>query len=657
MTSSVTRLLFKKGDRKDLKNWRPISLLNADYKICSKALANRVATVLPSILNIDQTCSVPGRTIYTNLSLLRDVLDYVSITQETGILLNLDQEKAFDRVDRAFLSNALAKFGFSPIFQQWVSTLYNGAQMKILVNGHQTEKVFLNRGVRQGDPLSPLLYVICAEVLACNIRDHPRITGFLLPGAKGAHFKISQYADDSTCYVKDHSSLQQLLHLLSRYEMATGAKLNFQKTEAMWLGAWRSKPDTPSGLTWVNKMKILGVWFSNGSVSVESDNWQPRLNKLENNLNLWKSRSLSLVGRSLIVNTLGASKFWFLAKILPIPPWVATAFKRLVYHFIWGTKIEPVSRKTLSAPIKDGGLGVIDFDTKGRALKLSLIALNIEHSHAKVFYTLKYFIGTQLSKLAGLWAHLRDNSSPRALMPTPFYTLVWNDLVSLSKRIDLNKSRLTSKSLYSTLLNETGASPPLLPMWRVFTGAAFDIANHWPLIRDDFTENYKNDIAWLIAVKGIKVRDSLRSWGYIASDVCAFCNRKETIAHCFINCKRAKRVWSLLVPTLSALLTTTFVVNVNTIFFFMWPSASAKADRLARFLIKSTLYQLWAFRNRTTFHGGTDDERAIVRSLNADISLRLRADHFRLSPQNFTRAWVTPTVCTVTNGQLEILLR
>ena len=199
--------------------------------------------------------------------------------------------------------------------------------------------------------------------------------------------------------------------------------------------------------------------------------------------------------------------------------------------------------------------------------------------------------------------------------------------------------------------------PPLPPMWRAFTGAAFDIANHWPLIRDDFTENYKNDIAWLIAVKGIKVRDSLRSWGYIASDVCAFCNRKETIAHCFINCKRAKRVWSLLVPTLSALLNTTFVVNVNTIFFFMWPSASAKADRLARFLIKSTLYQLWAFRNRTTFHGGTDDERAIVRSLTADISLRLRADHFHLSPQNFTRAWVTPTVCTVTNGQLEILLR
>ena len=193
-------------------------------------------------------------------------------------------------------------------------------------------------------------------------------------------------------------------------------------------------------------------------------------------------------------------------------------------------------------------------------------------------------------------------------------------------------------------------------MWRAFTGPALDIDKHWPQIRDDFTENYKNDIAWLIAVKGIKVRDSLRSWGYIASDVCELCKRKETIAHCFINCKRAKRVWSLLQPTLSALLTTTFVANVNTIFFYLWPSASTKADRLARFLIKSTLYQLWVFRNRTTFHGGTDDERAIVRSLKADISLRLRADHFRLSPQQFTSLWVNPAFCTVSNGKLVVLL-
>ena len=118
MQRSVTRLLYKKGDIKDLKNWCPISLLNCDYKIASKTLANRLAKVLPSIIQEDQTCSVPGRTIFENLTLLRDILDYVNKTNETGILLNLDQEKAFDRVDRNFLLNTLKHFGFGLAFQR-----------------------------------------------------------------------------------------------------------------------------------------------------------------------------------------------------------------------------------------------------------------------------------------------------------------------------------------------------------------------------------------------------------------------------------------------------------------------------------------------------------------------------------------------------------
>ena len=86
-------------DPKCLKNWRPISLLNVDYKILSKALTTRLSRVLSSIIREDQTCSIPGRTIFDNLALFRDTLDYISVTDETGILVNLDQEKAFDRVD------------------------------------------------------------------------------------------------------------------------------------------------------------------------------------------------------------------------------------------------------------------------------------------------------------------------------------------------------------------------------------------------------------------------------------------------------------------------------------------------------------------------------------------------------------------------------
>ena len=116
MKTSATRLVFKKGDRKNLKNWRPISLLNVDYKICSRALSLRLSKVLDTIVDPDQTCSVPGRSISSNLVLLRDTLEYIERTDETGILVSLDQEKAFDRVDRVFSDESLASFWLPPLF-------------------------------------------------------------------------------------------------------------------------------------------------------------------------------------------------------------------------------------------------------------------------------------------------------------------------------------------------------------------------------------------------------------------------------------------------------------------------------------------------------------------------------------------------------------
>ena len=160
MKTSNTRLVFKKGDRKNVKNWQPISLLNVDYKICSKALSLHLSLVLDKIVSPDQTCSVPGRSISSNLVTLRDMLDYIERTDEPGILISLDREKAFDCVDRSFLMNILQHFGFGPSFCRWISTLYYRANMQVMINGWLSQKIELQHGVRQGDSLSPMLYIL-----------------------------------------------------------------------------------------------------------------------------------------------------------------------------------------------------------------------------------------------------------------------------------------------------------------------------------------------------------------------------------------------------------------------------------------------------------------------------------------------------------------
>ena len=656
MKVSHTRVVFKKGDAKNLKNWRPISLLNVDYKICSKALSLRLAKVLQFIVSPDQTCSVPGRKISANLHVLRDILDYIDRTNETGILLSLDQEKAFDRVNRGFLIKLLERFGFGPSFIQWISTLYNGANMQIIVNGWLTDPVPLDRGVRQGDSLSPLLYILCVEALACVVKQCPEIEGFLLPGAKGTHYKVGQYADDTTSFVKSIRSLEQLFNVIKLYEQGSGARLNVSKTEAMWLGAWKSRTDQPLGLTWVTKMKILGIVFG---LVTERDNWQPKLEKLEKHLNLWKSRSLSFIGKSLIINTLGLSKLTYLATVLTVPKWVLTRINELIWPFLWGCRIETVSRQSCFQPAIKGGLNIVDFSVKAKALKLASIVNIACDADSKAFFMLKYFLGSRLATFRAEWSFLRDNSSPSTQILTPFYSKCLKALTSLREilsRRDWIDFQFSAKNCYRSLLKEK-SSPPVLPRtWVPLLGPGFHFERHMSFVRDDFSENFKNDLLWLIVLRAIKVRDSMRSWGYIASDRCAKCNRKETIDHCFLNCFRVKRVWEYFSPTLSSLFTAPFSLNCLTVFFFKWQSSDQRKNRLARYIVKSVLYGIWKFRNKTTFHNGTERSDAIIRYISHDIRNRIYLDHFRLTESAFKSAWESP-FCNIVNGSPLVTFR
>ena len=153
-----------------------------------------------------------------------------------------------------------------------------------------------------------------------------QIEGFLLPGAGGRQFKISQYADNVTSILRSEMSLYHLLRVVWRYEPGSGAKLNTSKSEAMWLGRWHANGDSLFGLRWVNKMCILSVFFSHGLFCVDDDNWRTKLDKLSSVLGLWGQRDLLFVGCAMIVNVLGASHLWHTAKVIIPPSWVYDKF-------------------------------------------------------------------------------------------------------------------------------------------------------------------------------------------------------------------------------------------------------------------------------------------------------------------------------------------
>ena len=372
----------------------------------------------------------------------------------------------------------------------------------------------------------------------------------------------------------------------------------------------------------------------------------PKLRNLKNSVNLWKSRSLSLIGKCLIINVIGLSKLYYLARILVFPPWVPQRVNQIIWPFLWGSKIETVSRKSISCNVCDGGLGLTDFPLKCEALRVSSLVATLNNSEDKSFFLCKYFAGWHLARLSTQWATLRDNSSPHTFTHTSFYTAC----IAMLSRLDLTFVALTTKAIY-TALSKNFTPPSLHRTWTPFLGPGFSLRDHWAKVRDPLCDNRLNDLFWLITLRGVKVRDSLYKWGYIRSDRCAICGKKETIDHCFLHCPRVKRVWAHFCPLLSAVLNAKFVVNLLTVFFFCF-RADDKNSFVARFVIKNVIFCTWSFRNKSTFHNGREEASALIKYSLHSIKGRVKLDFHRLPREKFLRTWVDPGFCSLRNELL-----
>ena len=210
-----------------IKNWRPITLLNTDYKIAAKAIANRIKTVLPKLINNDQTGFMKGRFIGENIRLIDGIIQYATQHNVPGLLLFIDFEKAFDSLEWPFIFDTLRFFGFGPSLINWVRTFYCNIESCVLNNGWSSSFFQPQRGVRQGCPLSPYLFILAAEVLAKTVRNNKSIRGLSLGNDE---VKISQYADD-TILILDGSekSLTSAIQFLDDFGKISGLKLNDSK--------------------------------------------------------------------------------------------------------------------------------------------------------------------------------------------------------------------------------------------------------------------------------------------------------------------------------------------------------------------------------------------------------------------------------------------
>uniref|UniRef100_A0A669BQM4 Reverse transcriptase domain-containing protein n=1 Tax=Oreochromis niloticus TaxID=8128 RepID=A0A669BQM4_ORENI len=358
---AVISLIPKKGDLTLLKNWRPVALLCADYKILSKVLSNRLKMVIELLIGVDQSYCIPDRSMIDNLFLMRDVFDICNVYNAKVGIVSIDQEKAFDRVDHGFLFSTLKTFGVGQGFLTWVKLLYSDACCVVKVGGGLSCPVPVRRGIRQGCPISGQLYSIAIEPFLCRLRS--KLKGFSLPDmVQSPPVVVSAYADDVNVFITDQKDVQELQECLVLYGNASSARVNWDKSEACLVGQWdlSSIPKLPGNLRWGRRgINTLGVYL--GSGDFVKQNWEGVREKVEAKLSKWNRLLpyLSYRGRVLVANNLVASSLWHRLLVLVPPPGLLEEVQRLLVKFVWSGQ-HWLRAAGLYLPVAEGGQGLID---------------------------------------------------------------------------------------------------------------------------------------------------------------------------------------------------------------------------------------------------------------------------------------------------------
>ena len=355
-------------DREILSNWRPISLINFDYKLLAKVMASRLNSCIFKCFGEDQFAFIKGRQVGDLLREIDDILTIGKLKFPESIILSIDYAKAFDTISLKAVKKALVYFGFSGTFIKWIDLLLSDRKSCVQNGGYLSDFFKMERGVRQGCPISPLLFILTLELLARDIRQNENIKGLQINFGENRPVKIKLYADDATLFLRDMMDYREVLSRIKSFSLFSGLCLNKQKSIAMVIGNTNYKNFVKFGIKFSNKVKILGIIFSNECEASDiKENYEAKIDKLERLCSLWGKRYLTLHGRITILKSFGISLFIYLMQSIGIKDEYLKKINTIIFRFIWnpsaknGQRVtEKVKREIICKSYENGGLNMIN---------------------------------------------------------------------------------------------------------------------------------------------------------------------------------------------------------------------------------------------------------------------------------------------------------
>ncbi|GJW78983.1 putative RNA-directed DNA polymerase [Tanacetum coccineum] len=371
-------LIPKKSDPLGFSDYIPISLFGCIYKVISKILALRLAKVILSIIEPNQTAFLVGRQILDGFLIANELIHMVKIENHKFLLFKVDFEKAFDSVNWSFLLDVMEKMGFSLKWRNWIRACLSSASILILINGSPSNEFRMERGLHQGDPLSPFLFLLVSEALQVSIIEACS-KGFykgVFLAKDGSNVSLLQYVDDALFFGKwSRSNARNLILILKCFEEASGLTVNLLKSRLFGIGVDSDEVKAVASSLNCSHDSVpftyLGLLV--GKRMYFCDGWIEVINKVRNRLTAWKAKSLFIGGHlTLLKSVLGSIPIYYLSPFKASLK-VIKYIESLRSRFFWGFKddhrgISWVKWDSILDSPEFGGLGIGSLLAKNIAL-------------------------------------------------------------------------------------------------------------------------------------------------------------------------------------------------------------------------------------------------------------------------------------------------
>ncbi|GJS07102.1 RNA-directed DNA polymerase, eukaryota, partial [Tanacetum coccineum] len=389
--SSFVTLIPKIIDAKFVNDFRPISLIGCVYKVVTKVLANRLVSVIGDLVSDTQSAFVAGRQILDGPFILDEILKWCKRMKKQAMFFKVDFAKAYDSVRWDYLIDVLEAFGFGSVWCNWIRGILYSSKASILVNGSPTKEFSCYRGLKQGDPLAPYLFILVMESLHLSfsrVVEEDLFKGIQLPRS----ISISHlfYADDAM-FIGEWSdnNLKGITNILKCFFLASGLQINVHKCQLLGVGVpnnvVQQAADSIGCSILNNQFRYLGVMVGDNMSRLKA--WDDIILKIKSRLSKWKVKTLSIGGRlTLLKSVLGASPIYAMS-IFTVPRGVLKALESIRNRFFNGAdqsdnKITWVAWDKVLASKKKGGLGVSSFFALNRALLLKWVWRFMSQDHS-----------------------------------------------------------------------------------------------------------------------------------------------------------------------------------------------------------------------------------------------------------------------------------